>query len=162
MAKEWSQWSAVTKELILSGTTFKPEYYATKTDRAKLFLLVAAYCREVLNVLPTNTPAEDAWVEAEAKTTDSAKVHRLVATPQYGRQWTKRVFSTCEETAGKGLDATSGHEAAVFINLALNFHHPSDVEIYASRAGLNVKALGLDFIGNVQRSLLYAALLSLR
>jgi hypothetical protein len=40
----------------------------------------------VLNVLPTNTPEEDAWVEAEGNTTDLAKVQRLVATPQYNRR----------------------------------------------------------------------------
>jgi hypothetical protein len=155
-----AQQSVVARELIGIGASFKPENY-TQSGRAKIVRLVAAYCREVLNVLPTNTPEEDAWVEAEGNTTDLAKVQRLVATPQYNRREAKYVFSTCEEKAGKGLDGTGSREAAAFISLALNFHDPRSVESYASRAGLNVKALGLDFIGTVQRSLLLAAMYSL-
>ena len=154
----------------LAGIVTNPRSDFTKTGRAKLVRLVAGYCRDVLNVLPTNTPQEDAWVEAEGNTTDLAKINRLVATPQYNRYMVRDIFSTCEERAKEAIrvqevaDRTEmviRQEAGALVSLALSFHNSSDVQLYASRAGLNVNALGFNFIGAVERSLLVAALRSL-
>jgi hypothetical protein len=154
----------------LAVIVVNPRSDFTKIGRAKLVRLVAAYCRDVLNVLPTNTPQEDARVEAEGNTTDLAKINRLVATPQYNRYKARDIFSTCEERAKEAIrvqgvaDRTEmviRQEAGALVSLALIFQNSSDVQLYASRAGLNVNALGFDFIAAVERSLLVAALRSL-
>src|ERR1700694_5463527 len=43
----------------------------TPANRVELSRQFEAYCREVLDTVPTNTPAEDAWVMAESKTSDT-------------------------------------------------------------------------------------------
>ena len=53
------------------------------------------------------------------------------------------------------------YEAASLISLAATFNDDRDIQIYATRAGLNAKALGLDFIDSIRRSLLVAALRTL-
>jgi hypothetical protein len=71
----------------------RPASDYTATFRAKLIQTLAAYCQEVLNALPTNTPAEDAWVASEQKTTDATKITRLLGSKEYSRSILKNMFS---------------------------------------------------------------------
>jgi hypothetical protein len=40
----------------------------TPENRIELTRRIDAYCRDVLDKVPTNTPAEEAWVMSESKT----------------------------------------------------------------------------------------------
>jgi hypothetical protein len=71
------------RELITFAV--KPDSDYTKHGRAKFVRLLSVYCREVLKILPTNTPTEDAWVESEGNTNDMAKVRCLVSSREYSR-----------------------------------------------------------------------------
>src|SRR4051812_47999331 len=50
--------------------TFSP------TNRVELSRRFGVYCREVLDSVPTNTPAEDAWVTTESTTSDTNRLTR--------------------------------------------------------------------------------------
>ena len=80
------------------------------------------------------------------------------------------IFTECKEKTDTliNLEATRTRtdyhirsEAALLISVAHTFNQDRDIEISASRAGLNPKASGLDFIGSIRRSLLVAALRTL-
>jgi hypothetical protein len=62
----------------LTASAGRPASDYASTFRAKLIKTFAAYCQEVLDALPTNTPAKDAWVASEQKTSDGTKINRLV------------------------------------------------------------------------------------
>jgi hypothetical protein len=64
-------------------------------NRIELVRLSDAYCREVLDTVPTNTPAEDAWVTAESKTSDTNRITRLVSSKEWARHQLKETFSEC-------------------------------------------------------------------
>jgi hypothetical protein len=55
--------SAPTDEVF--NLAFRPQSGYTAAFRASFAKALANYCQAVLNSLPTNTPAEDAWVSSE-------------------------------------------------------------------------------------------------
>jgi hypothetical protein len=106
----------------------------TKTGRAKFVRLLSVYCREVLKILPTNTPTEDAWIASEGKTNDMAKVRRLVFSREYSRSELKEIFVNRQETTDKLIKPALpvDYEAANLVSLAINFNSDTDIELYAS------------------------------
>jgi hypothetical protein len=106
------------------------------------------YCQAVLESLPTNTPAEEAWVISEEKTRDAAKIQRLWKSKEYSRSNLKAIFSQCKDTAtvvieliqqfpGKrgSSEQFSRLEANQFIKLALNFD--AYLEAYSANVEMN-------------------------
>jgi hypothetical protein len=57
--------SAMNEVLRFAG---RPQSDYTADFRAQFAQTLANYCQEVLDAVPTNTPAEDAWVASEQKT----------------------------------------------------------------------------------------------
>jgi hypothetical protein len=128
--------------------------------RGRFVQTLSIYCHEILERLPTNTPSEDAWVEAESHTANPEKAMRLNSSVEYSRQQLKTVFSHCAEFTDKLKTANSEiAEAAGLIRLARNFN--ADIVPEATRVGLNPTALAIDFLGAVRLTLLNAALRTL-
>jgi hypothetical protein len=150
------------RELITIAV--RPDSDYTKIGRAKFVRLLSVYCREVLKILPTNTPTEDAWVASEGNTNDMAKISRLVASREYSRYQLKEIFVNCEQTTDKLIkpDALMAeYEAANLVSLAINFNSDSDTEVFASKVEMKSKEVGFDFLSSVRRALLIAALRTL-
>jgi hypothetical protein len=128
-------------EVITLAATSAADF--TADLRAKFAQSLAKYCQEVLHALPTNTPAEDAWVTSEIG--NGAKIGRLLNSKEYGRSILKEHFSECKDTAAfliqiqqlpeKGTETFSRLEAGHFIQLALNFNN--GFEPYLPKVELN-------------------------
>lgn len=148
--------------ILKFGFSGKPYDAAARSELAKLFV---TFCRDVLAAVPTNTPAEDAWVRQEGNTTDVAKISRLVGTVEYARHKLKDTFSAC---VARASDLTTVQqkpdwraEAAGFISLAAVFNEDADLKALAER--LHVHAIDDEFLVlySVRRILLIAALRTL-
>ncbi len=123
----------------------RPEFDYTADFRAQFAQNIASYCQEILDALPTNTPAEDAWIISEEKTGNGAKIQRLINSKEYGRSALKNTFSECKDIATTlieihrlpegGTEKFSRLEAGEFIQLALNFN--TFLEPYSSKIELN-------------------------
>jgi hypothetical protein len=150
------------RELITIAV--RPEADYTKTGRAKFVRLLSVYCREVLKILPTNTPTEDAWVASEGRTTDLAKISRLVASREYSRSQLTEIFVNCEKATDKLIKPgalTVEYEAANLVSLAIIFNSDIDIEIYAKNLEMKSEELGFDFLHAVRWALLVASLRTL-
>jgi hypothetical protein len=75
--------SATLDEVIVFAGNSQRSY--TADLRAQFAQALANYCREILHSLPTNTPTEEAWVIAEEKNIDGAKLQRLINSKEYKR-----------------------------------------------------------------------------
>ena len=151
------KWIPKAYSLFLATTNPDSEY---AKGRRIFVQTLSIYCHEILNRLPTNTPAEDAWVEAESRGTDTNKMNRLLASVEYSRQQLKITFSHCAEFTDQLKTADSEiAEATGLIRLARNFN--ADIVPEATRGGLNPTALAIDFLGAVRLTLLNAALRTL-
>jgi hypothetical protein len=142
----------------------RPDTDYTKTGRVRLVRLLSVYCREVIKILPTNTPAEDAWVASEGNTTDIAKVRRLTASREYSRSKLTEIFVRCEQitdTLIKPGALAVEYEAANLVSLAINFNSDVDIEIYAKNLDIKSEEIGLDFLHAVRWALLVASLRTL-
>ena len=151
----------------LVSIAVNPSYDLTKAGRSTFVATLADYCAQVLMALPTNTPAEDAWVRAEASTSDLAKIRRLVASPEYGRRALKTICGNCVESTGALKRAQTGlsrgdsavhSESSELLRIAFDFNNDGDIVAYATHAGLSPEVWRLDFLGAVRKSLLVAAL----
>jgi hypothetical protein len=145
----------------------------TADFRPRFIRTLAKYCQDVLNALPTNTPAEDAWIASEEKTKDREELQRLFDSKEYSRSILKNTFSECEHTTKllseiKKLVPEGGTErlrleTSLFIKLALNFN--VSLESYSSKIELNenVKArLGGTYFQVVRQGVLTAAVKTLQ
>lgn len=155
----------IAKQLV--SIVVNPGSDYTKPGRAKFVSTLSTYCAGVLKALPTNTPAENAWVHAESNTTDMEKIRRLVASPEFGRRELKRLFEGCVENTTniqrmqkltERSDSVVRSEAQEFLRIAFAFNDDNDILAYAARAGLSSREWLLDFLPGVRRSLLVAAL----
>ncbi|MGY4293085.1 hypothetical protein ACVWXN_001180 [Bradyrhizobium sp. i1.4.4] len=73
----YSQTAATARRTAQSDLlhfSFKQKF--TPANRVELSRRIEAHCREVLDTVPTNTPAEDAWVVAESTTSDTNRLAR--------------------------------------------------------------------------------------
>ena len=163
--------SAVDEVVVFAGNAQRAY---TGDLRAKFAQALTNYCQEVLSLLPTNTPAKDAWVNAEGKSINSAKdVLQMMNSKQYSRSALKRTFTDCKDTVALLIqiqqlppdkNATGSRlEASQFVKLALNFD--SSLESYTSKVGLNKDAkfaIDDNVLLVIRRELLRAALQSLQ
>lgn len=164
---QWDQLSPAARELLSISTNPSSDF--SQAGRNKFLRAVTNYCREFLAILPTNSPKEEAWVASEIATSDEAKIKRLIVSPEFSRQTLKETFSSCENTANKiidtfGRDRTDNlvrYEAANLVSLAAILNNTQDIEIYASKAGMDSQRLGLELLGSVRQSLLFAAMRTL-
>jgi hypothetical protein len=150
------------RELITIAV--RPDSDYTKSGRANFVRLLSVYCRDVLKILPTNTPTEDAWVAAEGHTNDVAKIRRLVASREYSRSQLREIFVKCEQTTDKLIKPDGlmvEYEAANLVSLAINFNSDSEIALYASKLEMKSKELGFEFLGSVRWALLVASLRTL-
>ena len=148
---------------ILTFALSKPDY--SPKGRADLAALYSAYCREVLNSVPTNTPAEQAWVAEEGRTTDVKRIARLVQSKEYARHQLQETFSECLSKLSVLTQAQTrndrGQEAAGFVSTAISFNESSDLANYATRVGLTSEEFQFPLLGSIRRVLMIAALRTL-
>jgi hypothetical protein len=138
--------SSAMSEIVSFASRPQSDY--TADFRTSFAQTLANFCQEVLDALPTNTPAEDAWVTSEGKTKDAAKFIRLLKSKEYNRSFLKTTFSECKDTTlvemiqqlPRGTETFSRLEAAQFVKLAQLLD--VSVESYASNveASKDVKA----------------------
>jgi hypothetical protein len=161
--------SSALDEVVTFAT--KPASDFTADFRASFAQTLADYCQEVLQSLPTNTPAEDDWVTSEEKTRDGAKIQRLWKSKEYSRSILKATFSECKDTATvlveliqqfsqkkESSELFSRLEASQFIKLVLTFE--TFLEPYSSKIEMNKEvkfAMGDLQLHVIRRGLLKAA-----
>lgn len=139
--------SSVMDDVIsLAG---RPPADYTADFRANFAKAVQRLCRGALDALPTNTPAEDAWVASEGKSKDAAKFVRLLKSKEYNRSVLKTTFSDCAEAATtlveinrtlRGTETFSRFEAGQFIKLAQLFD--VSIESYSSNIEMSKEMKG--------------------
>jgi hypothetical protein len=110
----------------------QPQSAYTADLRTSFAAALSEYCQAILTALPTNTPAEDAWVASEQKTADVAKFRRVLESAEYNRSLLKDTFSKCgdtttfliqlQNTQGKRTSALTNFEAQQFVALAVTFN----------------------------------------
>jgi hypothetical protein len=97
----------------------------TPPNRVELVQLIKVFCREVLDSVPTNTPAEEDWVMKEFKSVggDINRTIRLTSSKEWARHQLVDVFSECLQKVAQLQQAQTQDartaEAAQFISLAL-------------------------------------------
>jgi hypothetical protein len=154
----------------LSTFVSQPQSEYSAAFRKQFIQTFASYCQQVLDALPANTPAEDAWVVSQQKTPD--QIGRLLQSNEYSRHYLKNAFLDCKDTTAKlsqiqnltekekraQPEAYASLEAGQFVKLALNFN--DGFEPYLPKVELyrDVK-FGLSdiYVGLVRRGLLIAA-----
>ncbi len=135
----------------------------TSPNRVELVRLTKVFCREVLDSVPTNTPAEEDWVMKEFRSmgTDSNRMVRLISSKEWARHQLVDVFSEClQKVAPLQQAQTQGSrtaEAAQFISLALTFNENSDSPEFAKRIGMKFELSAITL--NVFRQILMIAAL---
>lgn len=114
----------------------------TPQNRIELGRLSQAYCQDILDNVPTNTPAEDAWVATEARlaSDDTNRLSRLLQSKEYARHQLKETMSECLQKVillqqAQALNSRMG-EAAQFISLAYAFNDDSYLAAYTKRVGM--------------------------
>ncbi|MCK1511368.1 hypothetical protein IVB22_02025 [Bradyrhizobium sp. 190] len=158
----YAQSPTAYSQILKFGFSGKPFDASARAELTKLF---TAFCRDLLTALPSNTPAEDAWVQQESNTTDVAKLSRLVNTPEYARHQLKDTLSTCAKRASDlAMVQQRGDlraEAAGFISLAAIFNEDADLKALAKR--LDIKSINDQFqlLYGIRRVLLISALRTL-
>lgn len=137
--------------------TFSP------ANRVELSRRFEAYCREVLDTVPTNTPAEDSWVAAETTTSDTNRLTRLVSSKEWARHQLKDTFSECLEKVALLQQAQANKarsaEAAQFISLAYTFNQDTDLAAFARR--IDLKSELSPFVNSFRQVLMIAAMRTL-
>jgi hypothetical protein len=123
----------------------------TPEDRIELTRRIDAYCRDVLDNVPTNTPAEEAWVMSEYKSgqLEGDRLNRLVSSNEWARHQLTDIFSRCLQTAASLQQAQTqkvrSAEAEYFIILAYTFNQDHDLGVLAKlvspRAGVSALTL---------------------
>jgi hypothetical protein len=122
----------------------------TPENRIELTRRIDAYCRDVLDKVPANTPAEEAWVMSESKSAyDTDRVNRLVSTKEWARYRLKDIFSDCLQSVALLRQAQTqkarSAEAEYFISLAYTFNQDRDLGAFAKlvspQAGVSAFAL---------------------
>ena len=135
----------------------------TPANRVELSRQFEAYCREVLDTVPTNTPAEDAWVMAESKTSDTNRITRLVSSKEWARHQLKETFSECLQKVALLQQAQANNarsaEAAQFISLAYTFNQDTDLAAFAKRVDLKLELS--PFVNSFRQVLMIAAMRTL-
>ncbi len=136
----------------------------TSQNPIELARLFDGYCREVLNNVPTNTPAEDAWVKTElAGPVDNlARMSRLIASTEWARHQLKQTFTDCVRKIDLLRRAQAQNalaaEAAHFVDLAMTFNSDADINTFAKRANM---ALDLSMGSLLRQFLMLAAIRAL-
>ena len=122
----------------------------TPEKRVELTRRIDAYCRDVLDKVPANTPAEEAWVTSESKSGgDTDRLNRLVSSKEWARHQLREIFSQCVQAAASLQQAQSqkarSAEAKYFISLAYTLNQDDDLDTFAKlvspRAGVSALAL---------------------
>ncbi|MET4493104.1 hypothetical protein [Bradyrhizobium sp. LA7.1] len=135
----------------------------TPPNRVELVRLIKVFCREVLDSVPTNTPAEEDWVMKEYKSmsNDSNRMMRLISSKEWARHQLVDVVSDCLQKVAQLQQAQTQDartaEAAQFISLALTFNENSDSPEFAKRIGMKSELSAISL--NIFRQVLMIAAL---
>lgn len=152
-----------TKSLII--LSFRSDLTAPK-DRQAFVFAVNSWCRDFRGAAPTNTPAEAAWVRAEANTTDSTKISRLTRSAEWARSRIADAFNDCVERSDALLaiqqaPATPENlraEAVHLISLALAFNDESDLRGYVRAVGVDEDRFAFFMLSRFREQLSVAAM----
>ena len=131
-----------------------PSFEFSKGGRGQFVAILAKYCQEFLNVLPTNTPREEAWVSTEMDTTDINRSGRVLNTSEYARHSLQDTFQFCvnvatrlsREQQRRGSNDITRFEGASLVSLAVNFIPRKTYSPTRSVQELNVEQFRLDFL----------------
>lgn len=150
-------------EILTFG--FQTKDYSPK-GRAELAKLFRDYRSEILEVVPTNTPAEQAWVDEESRANDTRRLVRLAETKEHARSYLKGFFASCASNASQLLQYQSQNdqknEVSHFVKLGLLFSPDAEILARAKRVDINREEFGFVMLGELRQILLIAALGALR
>lgn len=140
--------------------------FGERSGRKEFAEAVLSWCHAVRRAMPTNSPAEDAWVAQEGQTNDVEKVRRLGRSPEFSRRRLRDAFETCVSVSttlvqvqGQEVSGPSAvAEAKAFLILTQAFNNDSDLAIYATQASFDSSPFVFDLIGYHKSSMTYAAL----
>ena len=107
-------------------------------DRAGLAKRVLNYCKEVLEVLPRNTPREESWVDDEFKSGNWDRMARAGQSVEFARSALVTLFNDCTSHSSKLINLASPQpatEAVLWTRLAMAFSTTSANDL-AERLGL--------------------------
>jgi hypothetical protein len=131
-------------------------------SRAEFVESLSTYCSKSLEDIPTNTPDENNWVKTEGKTTDSNKIGRLLASPEWARHVLAQTYSECVDTTQKIELAQAANntkaEAALLLSLSISLNDDNDFAIYARNASVDSERYGITWINTIRRLTMVAAL----
>lgn len=131
-------------------------------DRVRFVAALRDYCSEVLSSLPTNTPREADWLEAEMKAATGDRLRRLASSAEYSRKRLGELFGECAERVDvlAKAQATGNRkaESLTFASLAATFNSDKEFEIYARRSGFDGNSHGFDWISSIRFRMLVSVL----
>lgn len=152
--------SSETREVL--GIVTSPNFKYDAEGRIEFARALSAYCSAAMASIPTNTPQEQEWVEAEGNTRDSNKIARLVATPEWGRYRLGMLYGDCISATAKISSAQQNSakrvEAAFWTSLSITFNDDHDMQLYAKNASVDLQRHGIYFIRALRRGMMIAAL----
>jgi hypothetical protein len=138
-----------------------PDYKFDAAGRATFGDAMSAYCTAAIADLPTNTPAEQKWVDDEASTSNLDKIARLTATPEWARSQLATIYRDCRDATVKikfaQQNAQPTYEAASWISLGITFNNDRDILQYAQIAPIDAKLHGIYFLGPIRERIMIAA-----
>ena len=156
--EEMPEFAAVHRYALLE---FVPHTF-DQPDRAAFARAMTDYCGAAIKAMPTNTPAENAWLRNEVNTADMDKIRHLTSTSEYARFRLASLYNDCVDRGKKLLAAQSAGdrraEADMFVSLAATFNYDRDLVIYARNAAMNEDRFGVTWIASVRNSFLVAAM----
>ncbi len=151
--------SLSTSTVELLRATSNNEQLKSPERRQSLAAKVKAYCEEIEDVYPRNSPAEEQWLDNEIKS-GGDRVSRVLSSPEFGRRQAKLFTDGCMQWS-LALEEHSDR-SRYYVGLAYVFlKFSTDAEFLAKKNALNPENFGLSYIPrSVAEALLLAALLS--
>ncbi len=142
--------------------SIRPDRDLSAAGRARYAEAFGAYCAELAGALPTNTPREADWVQAEMGTSDSNRLMRLVRSPEFSRHRLAEVSSECRDKVGKIRAAQRAgnvrDEAFWFVSLAVTLNNDRDITLHARQANVDLERHGIEWMSSFRYGLEIAAL----
>lgn len=132
-------------------------------NRRQFYQSLERFCLEFASIIPTNTPAEQRWIENELRTTDGIRISRALSTIEWQRSSIHNDFNKCLNgtvNAVNGVDMKStrlellGISDIIDLNTISDYMHTTNSLNALGRADLLVQLGGVNAIKSRSISIL--------
>ena len=146
--------SPATQQLLRSALQL--DAMSNDKDVAGLIRAVAAYCAEVSDVYPRNTPAEDQWLASEIKGGGN-RLPRVFQSAELGRRVAANFTGECKSYVS--AYARPSQRRVALVGLAYTFtRFERDAAFYAPKNGVDPKRFAFGSLSAAVEAILLAAL----